>query len=168
MHAQVMRLESHCVISNRLGIPLQLMQWRSDLTAETFDDRFVSHSEALLSAWILSFPPWGCAAQPSTIARQVIADVLAGLCRAGGGTMVSGSTRGGLPRASPQTPPQPGLRAAIRDPTVDWTSCMDLPPGQAPLQACPCTHIVKQLKCFLQRSSSIPDSLLAIEMSKAM
>ena len=44
---QVMRLESHCVISNRTGVPLQLMQWRSDLTAETFDDRLVSYPGAL-------------------------------------------------------------------------------------------------------------------------
>ena len=78
--------------------------------------------------------------------------------------MVSGSTRGGLPRASPQTPPQPGLQAAITDPTVDWTSCMDLPPGQAPLEACSCTRIIKQLHLLC----GTPDDLLIIQVSEAM
>jgi hypothetical protein len=81
-----MRLESYCVISNRTGIPLQLMQWHSKVTAETFDDG------------------------------------------AGGGTLVDGG-KGGLPRRTHHTPVQPGLQAAIRDPGVDWTSCMDLPTG---------------------------------------
>ena len=86
MLPQVMRLESHCVVSNRTGIPLQLMQWRSDALWETFDDK------------------------------------------AGGGTLVKDS-KGGLPRATSQTPAQPGFKAAVNDPAVDWTSYIDLPPG---------------------------------------
>ena len=83
---QVMRLESYCVVSNRTGIPLQLLQCHRGVTAETYDDG------------------------------------------AGGGTLVDGG-KAGLPRRTQDTPVQPGLQAAIRDPGVDWTSCMDIPIG---------------------------------------
>lgn len=75
------------MVTNRTGVPLQLMQWRSDVAAETFDDK------------------------------------------AGGGTMLS-SSKSGLPRATGRTPQPPGIQAAIRDPEIDWTSCMHLPTGR--------------------------------------
>lgn len=95
-----MRLESYCVVSNRTGIPFQLMQWQSSGARQRFDNE------------------------------------------AGGGTELSDS-RGGLPKRRADTPLQPGLRAAIQDPAVDWTSCLDLPVGKSILTSFRCTQIVK-------------------------
>ena len=82
-----MRLESYCVVSNRTGIPFQLMQWQATTAKQTFDDN------------------------------------------AGGGTALS-DCKGGLPKRKQETPLQPGLKAAIEDPSIDWTSCLDLPIGK--------------------------------------
>lgn len=88
-----MQLESYCVVSNRTGIPLQLMQWQSNGLKETFDNK------------------------------------------AGGGIDVIDNV-GGLPKRKAETPLQPGLQAAIQDPSVDWTACLNLPIGRAlPLTA---------------------------------
>ena len=83
---QVLRLESYCVVSNRTGIPLQLMQWQASDSHQVFDNK------------------------------------------AGGGTALRESKQG-LPKRKADTPLQPGLKAAIQDPSVDWTSCLDLPVG---------------------------------------
>lgn len=81
-----MRLESYCVVSNRTGIPFQLMQWQANTARQTFDDN------------------------------------------AGGCTVLS-DCKEGLPKRKAETPLQPGLKAAIQDPSIDWTSCLDLPAG---------------------------------------
>lgn len=102
-----MRLESYCVVSNRTGIPFQLMQWQSRDSKQTFNDR------------------------------------------AGGCTVLSDS-KGGLPKRKAETPLQPGLRAAIQDPSVDWTSCLDLPVGRSNLNCCS----EKDLCCRNENSST--------------
>ncbi|KAK9819963.1 hypothetical protein WJX72_004515 [[Myrmecia] bisecta] len=79
-----LRLEPHIVISNCTGIPLQLMQYRSDYVTETLSEK----------------------------ARGV--------------QPASGT---GLPRATGQQGQPPGLKSVSSDPSVDWTSCMDLPAG---------------------------------------
>ena len=53
--------------------------------------------------------------------------------KAGGGLELGGgdTTPSGLPRASPSGPQgQPGLKGAVHDPNVDWTSVLDLPAGE--------------------------------------
>ena len=80
----MLRLESHAIMSNRTGIPLQVMQYTSEATMQ----------------------PLGQAA-----------------------IGVEPATGPGLPKGQPGQHFPPGLKGAIVDQSVDWTTCMELPAG---------------------------------------
>ena len=81
---QVLRLESHVILSNRTGVPLQVMQYSSAATMQPL-------SQAAIG--------------------------------------VEPATGPGLPRGQPGQNYPPGLKGAIVDQSVDWTTCMELPAG---------------------------------------
>ncbi|KAK9864527.1 hypothetical protein WJX84_002714 [Apatococcus fuscideae] len=87
----VLRLESHVILSNRTGVPLQVMQYSSAATMQPL-------SQAAIGVEPASGP--------------------------------------GLPRGQPGQNYPPGLKGAIVDQSVDWTTCMELPAdaGARPLQ----------------------------------
>lgn len=64
--------------------------------------------------------------------------------KAGGAVEVGGSTTpSGLPRAPPAGPSgQPGLKGAVHEPDVDWTSVLDLPAGATSLGRCLCCMVI--------------------------
>ena len=82
---QVLRLESHVILSNRTGVPLQVMQYSSAATMQPL-------SQAAIG--------------------------------------VEPATGPGLPRGQPGQNYPPGLKGAIVDQSVDWTTCMELPAGK--------------------------------------
>ena len=97
-------------------------------------NRHSSQGERVADVQVMRLKPYCCISNRTGQRLQLLQWQSASCAQfyddeAGGGTAVRDSVRG-LPRAEAASRGPPSMSAAIRDSSVDWTSCMDLPAGR--------------------------------------